>query len=231
MNKIKIGITNCSKYYNYEKWFLDAPEAVDIIRLSYQDNNAGEVDSCDAIVLTGGEDINPALYHKPEYLEQFNLKDIDGRRDDFEYSVIEKSLHQKKPVLCICRGLQVMNVFLGGTLIPDIPTITHINNHNKINAVDQRHSITVDENSLLYVITGTKMAEVNSAHHQSVDKPAEDLIITARAEQPIVEAMQWKETANKSWLLMLQWHPERMPDQENPFASKIRSAFLQNCIV
>ncbi len=228
-HKIKIGITHCAKYANYENWFLNAPENVEVIRLSYQLNNENDVAMCDGLVLSGGEDIHPKFYDKPEYLPQLCINDIDERRDEFEYKVIEKGLELNKPVFGICRGLQMMNVFLGGTLIPDIPTALGINEHGKINGIDQRHSITIQENNLLKNITCASTGEVNSAHHQSVGKSAKDLVIIAKAEKEIVEAMQWKDPENKCWMLLVQWHPERMPDQQNPFTSNLRKTFIENC--
>ena len=101
--------------------------------------------------------------------------------------------------------------------------------HEKINGIDQSHTITVKENSLLHNIADTTKGEVNSAHHQAVDQLAKDLAIIARAEEPIAEALEWKNPNNKSWLLLVQWHPERIPNQQNSFASKIREAFIKNC--
>ncbi len=173
--------------------------------------------------------MHPKFYGKPEYLPQLSIKDIDEKRDDFEFRIIEKALNLNKPVLGICRGLQVMNVYLGGTLIPDIPTCFGLYDHEKINGIDQRHSINIEENSLLQNIANATSGEVNSAHHQAVDQTAKDLAIIAKAEERIVEAMEWKHPDNKFWLLLVQWHPERMPDQQNSLASNIRKAFLKSC--
>lgn len=230
MNKIKIGITDCSKYANYEQWFLHAPEDVEVIRLSYKKNNLHDVEQCDGIVLSGGEDVHPRRYNKPELMRYLNTNDIDEERDEFEWQVIDKGMQMHKPFLGICRGLQKMNVFLGGTLIHDIPTVKLHHGHHKIDNVDQRHHIAVNENSMLCKIASNKDGVVNTAHHQSVDAAAESLTVTAFSEPSIVEAMEWKEPLNKPWLLLVQWHPERMPDQENPFASNIREAFLRQII-
>src|SRR4030095_4965585 len=145
-------------------------------------DNEKDCASCDGIVLSGGEDMHPKYYNKPEYLPQLSIKDINEKRDDFEFRIIEKVFELKKSVLGICRGLQVMNVYLGGTLIPDIPTCFGLYDHEKINGIDQSHSITVRENSILHHIANTTKGEVNSAHHQAVDQLAKDLAIIARAE-------------------------------------------------
>lgn len=226
--KIKIGITDCAKYVNYEKWFAGIGNDIEIVKLSYHYGNQNMVESCDGIVLTGGEDVHPALYHKAEYLSLLNSNDINEARDAFEWKVLEKALELKKPVLGICRGLQLANVFLGGSLIPDIPTALQTFEHGKIEGIDQYHTLTVEKNSLLNSITGSVAGEVNSAHHQSVDQPAKDLKIIARSGS-VVEGMQWTEPENKSWLLLVQWHPERMHDQQNPFALNINKAFITSC--
>ncbi|CAF0946680.1 unnamed protein product, partial [Didymodactylos carnosus] len=184
----------------------------------------------EGVCLSGGEDVHPKVYKKPEVLEKLSLDDIDENRDDFELKVIEKALKNKLPILGICRGMQLFNCYLGGTLMHDIPTVTNLNSHGKIQGIDQRHDITVEEKTLLNQITGCLKGAVNSSHHQCVGTLANDLLIAAKAEDPIVEATQWRNINENSFFLGVQWHPERMPDQENPFASKIRQAFLDSII-
>ena len=222
--KQKIGITDCSKYSNYERWFSSIPN-VGVIKLSHQTNNADLVSQCDGIVLTGGEDIHPK-YYNPDYLQLLNPAEINEARDNFEWAVLKKVFSEGKPLLGICRGMQFVNVFLGGTLIPDIPALTGIKEHSKVNGFDQRHSIRVERNSVLHAITNLTSGEVNSAHHQSVDNAAPDLEVIAHSGS-IVEAMQWKQPETKSWLLLVQWHPERMEDQDNKFAGMLRDELLK----
>ncbi len=145
---LKIGITDCGKFDNYRRWIESVP-GVEVVKLSMHLKNAAEVENCDGILFSGGEDLQPALYGKPEYVEEFDLQEIIPERDQFEYEVLEKALAAKKPVLGICRGLQLINVYLGGTLVPDIPTLFHSAGHGKINGLDQVHSIRVEPDSLL----------------------------------------------------------------------------------
>ena len=221
--KLKIGITDCSKYLNYERWLQAVPH-VEIIKLSHHEKNAGLVSRCDGIVLTGGQDVHPK-YYNPEYINLLNPADISEDRDAFEWEILEKVFTENKPLLGICRGMQFVNVFLGGSLIPDIPSVTGDQEHAKINGIDQRHSIRVEKNSLLYNTSHVTSGEVNSAHHQSVDDAAPDLEVIAHSGS-IVEAMQWKHPEKRPWLLLVQWHPERMEDQENPFAAALRDELL-----
>lgn len=200
---------------------------IEVVKLSFHAQNDSEIDSCQGILFSGGEDLHPELYGKPEFVQQFGLTEIIPARDQFEYKVIEKAFSLKKPVLGICRGLQLINVFLGGTLVPDIPILYHSTAHGKISGQDQTHFIRVENISLLRDIAGQELGIVNSAHHQSVDRPANDLKISAYSEPAIVEAMEWKEPAKKSWLLMVQWHPERMSDLSSPLSANLKSAFLE----
>ena len=174
---------------------------IEVVKLSFHDQNAAEVESCDGILFSGGEDVHPSLYGKPEFVEEYGLKEIIPERDQFEYEVIEKALETKKPVLGICRGLQLINVYLGGTLLPDIPSLSQSTAHGKISGQDQIHDIRVESLSMLHNITGREKGQVNSAHHQGVDKPAGNLKISAFSEPSIVEAMEWKDPSDKSWLI------------------------------
>jgi putative glutamine amidotransferase len=225
--KLKIGITSCKKYSNYEQWFLDAPEGVEVVHLSSSQNNAAAVQQCDGIVLSGGEDIHPERYKRPELMEHLDADNINPVRDAFEWQVIEKGIKLKKPLLGICRGLQLMNVYLGGSLVYDIPAVKKLYGHGSKNKLDSRHAIHVKPGSLLHSITENVSGEINSAHHQSVENFSDELIITATSDPGIVEAIEWKTPLGKPWLLLVQWHPERMHDQENPFAADIRKAFLK----
>ncbi|UJR28141.1 hypothetical protein I4U23_009396 [Adineta vaga] len=226
MNRIRIGITDCARYGNYERWFLDAPEKIDIIRLSYGLNNLDDIEKCQGVVLSGGEDVDPRRYKRPDLLGRIEFTDIDEKRDDFEMQVIRRSLQLKLPILSICRGMQLFNVYHGGTLIYDIPTVTKISGHAKVQGIDQRHEILVREKTLLKEITGCARGAVNSSHHQCVETLGEELTVAATAEEPIIEAIQWKNTKDNPFYLGVQWHPERMIDQTSPFSFNIRQAFL-----
>jgi putative glutamine amidotransferase len=226
MNRpIRIGITDCGKYDNYRRW-MESETGVEPVKLSLHRQNAADVETCDGILFSGGEDLHPELYGKPEYVEEFRLEEIIPARDRFEYDVMERALAAKKPILGICRGLQLINVYLGGTLLPDIPALFQSTAHGKKNGLDQIHAIRVEPGSLLHSICGQELGIVNSAHHQSADQPAESLKITASSEPGILEALEWKDRTGKSWLLLVQWHPERMSDLSSPFSAFVKNAFL-----
>lgn len=225
MNKITIGVTDCSKYDRYANW-ISGHSGVMVVRLSYKENNLEEIKMCNGILLTGGEDVHPSFYKKPEYLELCVEDDVDERRDEFEWKVLEFTQKNNMPVLGICRGLQIANVFFGGTLIPDIPTFGKFN-HSKKSGVDTYHTISIDRNSELHKVTGALTGEVNSAHHQSADRVGKNLVANAFSTDGIIEGLEWQDPTGKPYLNLVQWHPERMKDQSSPLVTTIRENFLQ----
>ena len=226
MKKITIGITDCSKYDAYAKW-IEREEGVEALRLSYTNNNFRDLEKCHGIVLSGGEDIHPRYYHKSEYVKQYSLDDIIDDRDALEWKVLEYVRDKKLPLLGICRGLQVANVFFGGTLIPDIPSFGKFN-HSKFPEYDRYHTIQVDPDSLLAKIVGNNQGSVNSAHHQSAELIGKDLVVNALSPDNVVEGLEWKNPKGKPFLMLVQWHPERMTDQESTYTKNIRSAFIES---
>jgi putative glutamine amidotransferase len=239
MKKIIIGITDCSKWKNYHDWF--ASENIEIINLSNKKNNHHELKKCNGVVLSGGEDVHPEFYGKPEYLSMLDRKEINEARDEFELKIIDETVKNKIPLLGICRGLQIVNVYFGGTLIP------HLNppaskregvRHSKDEGYDQIHKIIVEPKSLLreivsnhsigkWIRNGT--AVVNSAHHQAADKTGKELKVSAKAEDGVTEALEYNNSLKQSFLLLVQWHPERMKDRESAFAKNIKNVFLSVC--
>jgi putative glutamine amidotransferase len=225
--KLTIGITDCGdKHPIYEKWILCQSEDIHIIRLGYKENNLSQISQCDGVLLTGGEDVHPRFYNKPDNLSLCNPAFMDEQRDIFEWQVCTYVFEHKIPLLGICRGLQFVNVFLGGTLIGDIPSIGK-NNHSKYyEGKDRYHQIRVLPDSSLAEIVGATTGEINSAHHQSVDVPAESLKVNSLSEDGIVEGLEWL-IPNDHSLTLVQWHPERIADFNNPFNNRIREVFLQ----
>lgn len=220
--KIKIGITDCSKYANYEKWILAEPD-VEVMKLGYGLNNAKDAQQCDGIILSGGEDVHPRFYNKPEY--ESYCTEIDEKRDAFEFSVLDQVEKHQLPLFGICRGLQVANVYYGGTLVPDIPSFGKFN-HSRYPDKDRYHQIDVDPSSELFKITGLTKGEINSAHHQSAELIAKGFVTNSLSADGIVEGIERQKSDGKPFFQLVQWHPERMTDLENPFSKKIKEAFI-----
>ncbi len=225
MTKLIIGVTDCSKYDNYANW-ISAGENVETLRLSYKENNFEAIKKCHGILLTGGEDVHPRFYQKPEYLPLCYAHDMDERRDEFELSVLEFLRKNRIPVLGICRGLQITNVFFGGTLIPDIPTFGKFN-HSKRAGNDTYHAISVDTNSVLYQQVNSAAGEINSAHHQSTERVGTGLVANSFSPDGVIEGLERLNPAGQSYLSLVQWHPERMSDQNNVFTRNIKTSFLE----
>lgn len=226
MSKLIIGVTDCSKYANYSSWIEAAGDDIETVMLSRSEDYGESLARCHAIVFTGGEDVHPAFYKKPEYLPYCNAHDISIDRDEFEMKLMQHAEKELLPVLGICRGLQFINVYYGGTLIPDIPTWGKYN-HSKLDYhTDRYHRVSVDKNSWLYSIVGAKSGTINSAHHQSADMIGAGLVANAFSKDGVIEGLEKKEPGVGAFLCLVQWHPERMKDQSDPFVVKIREAFI-----
>ena len=227
MSKVVIGIASGRKYENYLNWFLQISD-VEVVKLSYLEHNLMSIEQCHGVVLSGGEDVHPRLYRKSAYVEKYQLDDFDEQRDDFEWNVLSYTQQHKLPLLGICRGLQIANVFFGGTLIPDIPSFDKPDHAKYREGKDRYHQVNVTKNSRLTEITGAGTGEVNSAHHQSVAKVGKGLMINATSPDGIVEGMERKERAAGPYLMLVQWHPERMTDGQSAFSKNIRDSFLES---
>ncbi|MGZ3530782.1 MAG: gamma-glutamyl-gamma-aminobutyrate hydrolase family protein [Vulcanimicrobiaceae bacterium] len=173
------------------------------------------------IVLTGGVDVDPARYGRPEASSL--CEEIDGLRDALELELIETALAREIPILAICRGMQLLNVHAGGTLI------AHLDGHKPVDdGSDTLHEVRVMEDSLLARLAGKQRSITNSSHHQAVDVIAAPFRVTAIAEDGTIEAYEWRDPAGKADLLAVQWHPERMPAND-PLGGGIFRSFLQAC--
>lgn len=223
---MKIAVTDTGKEDKlqlYIHWLRSINAEAEFCDVSYQKNfSKEEIEQCDGLVLTGGEDIHPAA---SKALPVEVVKKVDLKRDHFEFCLLEKALKKHIPVLGICRGMQVVNVFLGGTLIADLP-YEGIHGH-EANESETTHSIVVNAGTALHEITGLNTGEVNSFHHQAVKDLAQELTATSCSPDGVIESVEWKQKGGKSFLMAVQWHPERMADKKNPFSKQIGEAFFK----
>jgi putative glutamine amidotransferase len=163
------------------------------------------LDRLDGLVLSGGVDVDPALYGQPRHPK---LGRVDRERDDFELALTRHALRRDLPLLAICRGQQVLNVATGGTLIQDIPSeLEGAVRHDAPGRRTRRsHPVEVTRGSKLGEILGTAALDVNSFHHQAVDLVGEGLSVSARSPADgVIEAVEMKD---RSFVLGVQWHPE-----------------------
>ncbi len=211
-----------AEYERYATWVQHWIPDVTLLRLSSAGAATTDLASCGGLMLTGGGDVHPRYYGMPEALEL--MKGMDEKRDEFEFRLIDDALRLRLPVLGICRGSQVFNVATGGTLIPDIER-TGRPSHRRDGERDRIHGIVMERNSSLRTIVGRDDGEVNSSHHQAVDTPGKGLVISARSADGVAEALEWGNGSGMSFLLLVQWHPERMADRKSPFSRGIIQRF------
>lgn len=224
---ITIGITDTeSSYENYHSWIQESDTNSTIIKLSPATVHL--IGNCKGIILSGGVDTHPSFYNNKRLNYPLAPREFNMERDKFELSVFEYSQTNNIPVLAICRGMQLVNIALGGDMIQDIEE-TNRTDHRKINNKDRIHAITVQKNSLLHSITQSEYGNVNSAHHQALGNIAEDLKVTAVSHDGVAECIEWKDATGKPFLLGVQWHPERFTDElsNSPFSKNIRDYFFK----
>jgi putative glutamine amidotransferase len=182
----------------------------------------------DGVLLSGGGDVRPSRYgdltvHPATY-------GIDDRRDEFELALVRAALERDLPLLCICRGIQVLNVALGGTLMQDIADewgerIEHRQQRCGVPASEPSHEVEVSEGSLLEAVYGAPVIAVNSFHHQAVKALAPGLQVVGRAPDGVIEGVV---CPGKRFVLGVQCHPEVLfeahPEHLQPFRALVEAA-------
>lgn len=177
------------------------------------------LDRLDGFLFTGGRDVPPQAYGQEPQPE---TEECDPRRFSCDRLLAQLVLQRAMPVLGICMGTQLLNAVYGGTLIQHIETGVRHTAKNRGN--DSFHPIVLEEDNLLLDILGAAELEVNSSHHQAVDKPAPGLRVLARAPDGIAEAVQM---TDRDFFLGVQWHPERI--FERPEHRRLFEAFVSAC--
>ena len=185
---------------------------------------AAVLDSVSGLVLTGGEDVDPARYGEQRHEK---VRSVNAARDATEAALVEEAKARGIPVLAICRGIQILNVALGGTLVQDIASQckTEIG-HDEDGPRDSRsHEVSVEPGSLIADAMGTEHLTVNSFHHQSVKRVAEGMRVTARSPDGVIEGLE--STDKRWWVMAVQWHPEEMTDSPEPWDRGLFKAFAR----
>jgi len=189
------------------------------------------VQRCDGVLLTGADDIAPKLYAKdlPEELAR-KVGPLEPDRDQWETDLIADVFEQQKPLFGICRGHQMLNVALGGTLVVDIPTqMTGALNHRRMDRkMEPVHDVKIAPDSLLAKVTGRQTLGVNSTHHQAIGTVAPALRVVAESSDGVIEAVELKEPQRLPFLLSVQFHPERLIDS-NALFLQLFSSFVAAC--
>jgi len=174
--------------------YVDAVRAAGLEAVPISPGQSRGLDGLGGLVLTGGGDVEPSLYGaEPHVLTNHIFRE----RDELERNLIEEAERKDLPILGICRGLQMLNVARGGTLHQ------HVDGHKGV-----EHSVRLESASRIAVCVGTEDYTVNSRHHQAVNRVGGGLMVTARAADGIIEAM---EDPERHFLVAVQWHPEDRP--------------------
>ena len=205
-----IGITACHKLEDYRQAILHTRGEVRVLEPSSRVEDA--LAGIDGLLLAGGEDVAPASYGEAPHP---TVVDVDPARDQFEIALIAAARSRNLPIFAICRGVQVLNVACGGSLVQDIPSEVHgaLNHSLKVpqhQSYDLAHEVWVEKDSLLAKLMGDRLigsdtCEVNSRHHQAVKTVANGFRVSATAPDGVIEAI---EDPAARFCLGVQWHPE-----------------------
>jgi len=195
---------------------------IDMYTTSY-DSVDHYLSKASGIIISGGPDINPAIYGMAS--DTGRCGPLDPRRDSLELKMIRYAMEQDIPLLCICRGHQMLNAAGGGSLIVDIPAdITTAIDHGPGN----QHMVYLVKGTRLSGIVGLDSGLVNTSHHQAVENLAPGFRVSAYAPDGIIEAIEPEDTTEHPFILGVQWHPETMiRTSDSPFTVAIARRFME----
>ena len=184
------------------------------------------LDVVSGILLSGGEDVDPSRYGESPHPD---LGPVNCARDETELALLARAREMGIPTLAICRGIQVVNVGLGGTLVQDLPSQREAASlHDLDDERDTRvHGVSVDPASRLASIVGAQTVGVNSIHHQAIDRLGDGMRISARADDGTVEGVESSDPT--WWMVGVQWHPEELTATPEPWDRRLFSAFAEAC--
>jgi putative glutamine amidotransferase len=229
-----VAVTATTKSVNNQQKVLvnsaytDAIRAAGLIPLVVPPLEAEDVsavlDSVQGLLLTGGEDVDPACFGGSRHPATGPANDP---RDRCELALAREAAARRLPTLAICRGVQVLNVALGGSLVQDIPTeiSTDIEHDAKAVRGKRVHAVDIDAGSRLAGIVGANRIETNSFHHQSVETLAPGLTTIAKSADGVVEAVECTDRA--WWAVGVQWHPEELTGTAEDWDRKLFEAFAE----
>jgi anthranilate synthase component 2/putative glutamine amidotransferase len=176
---------------------------------SADDSDAAEtLERLDGVMLIGGDDVCGEFYGQPEDEGEHVSQRHRPERDAFEIAVARRAWESDLPMLAICRGIQVLNVALGGTLIADVFEAGYDQTHRIRRGVFTNHAVTLEPGSKIHEICGPA-ADVPSHHHQAIDRLADGLVVSGRSDDGVIEAV---EAPERAFIVGVQWHPEEGTD-------------------
>ncbi len=179
------------------------------------------LDGLDGLILTGGKDVDPARYGQTP---QPTTEEPDRARDAWELALLDEALRRSVPVLGICRGAQILNVALGGTLHQHLPDVIGHTRHQKGDAVFGLSAVWTEPGTRLADLIGTT-SDAQCYHHQAIDRVGDGLIVSARDDEGVVEAVELdRDRHPDQWVVAVQWHPEERLDDLRLFAAVVAAA-------
>jgi putative glutamine amidotransferase len=190
------------------------------------DDVADRLDRFDGLLLTGGPDVDPALYGQERHSQVDATNHVVDR---FEIALARAAVGAGQPLLAVCRGLQVLNVALGGTLHQHIADRPDGCDHGRPGVSAGRTAIEIRPGSRLARVMRATEAKTSCSHHQAVDRLGQDLVVTARAGDGVVEGLELERGEAAGWLLAVQWHPETVAEAEAD-QQAIFDAFVSACV-
>lgn len=226
---IKIALSKGYPYVSYQNYYnwIDSGDSTIIVNDMYNqplDSALKMLEECSALILSGGADIYPGRYGEESELERCGS--IDYKRDTLEFALIKKALELQIPIFGICRGQQMLNVAMGGSLYIDIPTdYDTIVKHRQTDYLNCFHDVYLEPGTKLAWASGLITGNVNSNHHQAIRDIANVFKVSARSTDGSIEAIEWKVPEEKAFLMAVQWHPERMK-KDNPLSRNLLELFL-----
>lgn len=217
-------------YLAYGKWLQELDHEIVWMDMStfFPGDAIKNLEKCSGLLLSGGVDVFPGRYGKEADTVRCDKPDHD--RDTLEFALIRKAAELRMPVLGICRGLQILNVAHGGSLIIDIPQDKGSALHKCPDKYNCRHDVTLAEGSYIAEISKVTNGTTNTNHHQGIEILAPPFRATAWSGDGLIEAIEWNHPQGLPYLLAVQWHPERM-DPSNPLSGDIGRSFIQAAII
>ncbi|TSI10124.1 gamma-glutamyl-gamma-aminobutyrate hydrolase family protein [Lysinibacillus sp. BW-2-10] len=227
---IGITMTVIKEKYNinvpYVQSVLEAGGLPFCIPFGVEKDAAQVVEVIDGLLLTGGVDVHPHYFQEEPHPQ---LGEVMLERDKVEIALAHAALNKKLPIFAICRGIQLLNVALGGTLYQDINAQYEqepLLHKQQALRHEPSHFVDVVQGSILHKIVGKDRIAVNSLHHQAVKDVSDILKVSSRASDGIIEAM---ELENYPFCIAVQWHPEEMAVKGDTHSRELFRAFIEAC--
>jgi len=209
----------------YEKWLLQQNRDLKLVSMYHVSKDSVEywLRNASGFLMTGGEDVYPGRYGREQ--DTSDCGEFDLRRDSLEFQMLEYAFSFKKPVFGICRGLQIINIYLKGTLIVDIPTKLGVKVRHREEGPTE-HEVSVIPKTGLAKIAKVEKGIIASNHHQGIDKLGKTLVATSSASDGLIESFEAGQDSKMPFLMAVQWHPEKMKENDH-LSRPLAEAFVK----